>query len=139
MFAQLLRPVMGKIHPCEVVDDERSTGQKEMRIADTLEPLMNSHRLIVDAKLIEQDHRSGEQKYQLFYQLTRLTREKGALAHDDRLDALAQACAYWVEVMNRDTERAHEEHLEMLRDKELEKFMEGILGQRERKDTWFTL
>jgi len=134
MFAQLLRPVVARIHPCEVVDDERSTGQKELRIVDTLEPLLNQHRLVVDAKLIEKDYRSGEAAYQLFYQLTRLTRERGALKHDDRLDALAQACAYWVEHMSRDTDRAHEEHLERLRDEELEKFVRGILGDRDLGD-----
>lgn len=139
MYAQLLRPVVSRIHPCEVVDDERSMGQKEQRIADTLEPLMNSHRLIVDAKLIEKDHKSGEQKYQLFYQLTRLTRDKGALAHDDRLDALAQACAYWVEHMSRDADQAHKDHLEYLRDQELEKFMEGILGKGDDTSTWFRI
>jgi hypothetical protein len=35
------------------------------------------------------------QRYQLFFQLTRMTRDKGALAKDDRLDALAMAVAYW--------------------------------------------
>jgi hypothetical protein len=84
MFAQLLRPVVNKIHPVEVVDDKRSNGQKEMRIADVMEPLMNQHRLVVDAKLVERDYKSGEPAYQLFYQLTRLTRDRGSLKHDDR-------------------------------------------------------
>lgn len=136
MFAQLLRPVVARIHPVEVVDDERSTGQKELRIADTLEPLMNQHRLIVDAKLIERDHKDSDPHYQLFYQLTRLTRDRGALKHDDRLDALAKACAYWIEHMSRDTENAHEEHLEKLRDQDLEKFMRGILGNLPDNDLW---
>ena len=38
----------------------------------------------------------------LFYQLTRLTRERGALGHDDRLDALSMAVAFFVEVMDAD-------------------------------------
>lgn len=33
----------------------------------------------------------------MFYQMTRITKERGALKHDDRLDALAMAVAYWVE------------------------------------------
>jgi hypothetical protein len=138
MFAQLLRPVVSKIHPVEVVDDERSTGQKEMRIADVLEPLMNQHRLVVDAKLIEKDYKSGEPANQLFYQMTRLTRDRGSLKHDDRLDAVAQACAYWIDSLSRDTDRAHEEHLERLRDQELEKFMRSVLGDShvDDQDRW---
>jgi hypothetical protein len=34
--------------------------------------------------------------------MTRLTRDRGALQHDDRLDALAIAVGYWVESMARD-------------------------------------
>lgn len=127
MFTQLLRPVVSRIHPVEVLDDERSTGQKELRIADVMEPLMNQHRLIVDAKLVERDSKS-EPAYQLFYQMTRLTRDRGALKHDDRLDAVAQACAYWIEHMSRDTDQAHKDHLEELRDADLQKFAENILG-----------
>jgi hypothetical protein len=137
MFAQLLRPVVNRIHPVEVVDDERSTGQKEMRIADVMEPLMNQHRLIVDAKLVDKDAKSGEPANQLFYQMTRLTRDRGSLKHDDRLDAVAQACAYWIESLSRDTDKAMDEHLERLRDEELEKFMRGILGDEiDNRDRW---
>lgn len=137
MFTQLLRPVVTKIWPCEIPEDiKRQTTQKELRIADTLEPLMNQHRLIVDAKLIEKDNKEPEPRYQLFYQLTRLTRDRGSLKHDDRLDALALACNYWVEHMSRDTEEAAEQHLEHLRDLELEKFMRGILGDLPDQDRW---
>lgn len=135
MFTQLLKPVVSRIHPCEVLDDERSTGQKELRIADVLEPLMNQHRLIVDAALIQKDAKS-EPSYQLFYQLTRLTRDRGALKHDDRLDAVAQACAYWIEHMSRDTDQAHKDHLNELRDRDLEKFMTQVVGYTPRENVW---
>lgn len=138
MFAQLLRPVVNRIHPCSVEDDERSVGQKEVRIIDTLEPLLNQHRLVVDLRLIERDAKS-EPAYQLFYQLTRVTRDRGALKHDDRLDALAQACAYWVEHMSRDTEQAAQEHKDRLFDEELEKFRASILGPRDHQDVWMTV
>lgn len=49
-------------------------------------------------------------KYQLFYQMTRLTREKGSLAHDDRLDVLAMAVQYWVDQMSRDVDQAIHQH-----------------------------
>jgi hypothetical protein len=43
-----------------------------------------------------------EPKFQLFHQLTRITRDRGALRHDDRLDALAMAVAYWSEYLSRE-------------------------------------
>lgn len=45
-------------------------------------------------------------KYGLMYQPTRITRDRGALAHDDRLDALAMAVAFWVGQMIRDNDKA---------------------------------
>jgi hypothetical protein len=39
------------------------------------------------------------------YQLTRITADRGALTNDDRLDALAMACQYWVDAMAQDVEQ----------------------------------
>jgi hypothetical protein len=65
------------------------------------------------------------QLYQLFYQMSRITFEKGALRHDDRLDALAIAVGYWVEHMEAHTDTAVKQWREEQIDKELEKFMES--------------
>jgi hypothetical protein len=141
MFTQLFKPVVNRIHPV-TVEEVRHSVQKERRIADTLEPLMNQHRLIVDRKVIEEDYKTSEHdpKYGLIYQMTRLTREKGSLRHDDRLDALAIAVAYWVEHMGRDTDKAAEEHKEALLDKMLEDFAETVLGrQGNSSGTWVQL
>ena len=46
-------------------------------------------------------------KYQLMYQLTRITRDKGALAQDDRLDALAMGVACFAASMATDVDKAH--------------------------------
>ena len=35
--------------------------------------------------------------YMLFYQMSRMCREKGAVKHDDRLDALAQGVKYFID------------------------------------------
>ena len=89
----------------------RHNTQKERRIIDVLEPVMNQHRLVMDKKVIQKDfdscqHLPPEQalRYQLMYQLTRLTADRGALTNDDRLDALAMACQYWVDAMAQDVE-----------------------------------
>jgi hypothetical protein len=113
MYTQLLMPVLRREgYPVQVEEVKHST-QKEKRIIDTLEPLMSTHRLVVDHGLIERDYRSTarrpadeQNRYRLFYQLTRLTKEKGCLASDDRADALAIACAAWTQAVARDNERA---------------------------------
>ena len=130
MFTKLLQPVMAKIHPCKI-EEVKHSKQKELRIIDTLEPLMNSHRLIVDQSLVERevsaalDSASDDRIiYNLFYQMTRITKERGALKHDDRLDALAMACAYWVDAVAQDADRMARELEEEKLEKTLEEFVE---------------
>lgn len=140
MFTELLKPVLFKFHKCRLEEAERATGQKERRIIDTLEPVMNQHRLVVDTRLIRRDYDSAtDPAYSLFYQMTRITKDKGALRHDDRLDAVEGAVRYWVSQVAQDTDRAAHEHNQRLLDMELEKFIEGVFGQREQRDTWIRL
>ena len=68
---------------------------------------MNQHRLVIDPKIIEWDYRSNAEAppesrllYMLFYQMSRMCREKGAVKHDDRLDALAQGVKYFTDAMS---------------------------------------
>ena len=145
MFGELMKPVFGRIHPCSLEEVKHSI-QKEKRIIDTLEPVMNQHRLFVDPKVIQKDFESIEsdgeeaQQYRLFYQMSRLTRDRGSLAHDDRLDALSIAVAYWVQAMARDVQKAHQEYRSEQLDLELDKFMEAAIGKgRAKHDTWLEL
>lgn len=115
MFLKILSPVLNRIHQCALTET-KSTGQKEMRIADTLEPVMGAHRIVVMESAIQKDYQTARNidgahdiKYSMFYQLTRLTRERGALAHDDRLDAFAIGVAYFVEQLERDSKSGAEE------------------------------
>ena len=134
MATALLKPIMAKIHPCEV-EEVRHNIQKEKRIIDTLEPIMNGHRLVVDDLLIKEDFKL-EPNHQLFRQMTRITRDKGALRHDDQIDALAIAANAWVERMDRDQILSYNQHKEELLDRELERFMETTLGRQAHKDSW---
>lgn len=111
MFNQLMTPILTKIHPV-TLSEVRHNTQKEKRIIDVLEPVMNQHKLVVDKKLIKQDYESTQHlppesslRYQLMYQMTRLTAERGALSNDDRLDSLAMAVQYWVDAMAQDAEQ----------------------------------
>ena len=113
MFSQLFKPVLNDIHPCSVTE-VKNYAQKEARIIDTLEPVMMRHKLIVHKQVILDDYQVYENTpaYSLIYQMTRLSRDRGALAHDDRLDALCMAVAYWLEVMDRDEEQGVLEQME---------------------------
>lgn len=144
MFSQLLKPVLGKIYPC-TIEEVRHSQQKEKRIIDTLEPVLNQHRLIIDAKVIDADYKSTaslasevKAQYQLFYQLSRLTRDRGSLSRDDRLDALSMAVGYWVEQMARDVDVAVKEAYAEKLEKELDTFMDSIfkLQGGKKQTTW---
>lgn len=94
---------------------------------DTLEPVMNTHRMVIDESIIKEDFERMPD-HQLFKQMTRLTREKGSLRHDDLLDALSIAVAYWVEVIDRDQQLSYNQHKSELLDRELERFIESATG-----------
>lgn len=136
MFTQLLKPVVAKTYPV-TIDEVRHSKQKELRIIDTLEPLLNQHRLVVSPQLIRQDFDTKDPKYQLFYQLTRLTKDRGSLRNDDRLDALAIACAYWIEQMSVDNDKTIQDYKDKQLTTQLEKFMEGAVGRKPKGNLWF--
>lgn len=129
MFIELLKPVLYKIHKCHI-EGVRSTTNKETRIINSLEPVMNQHRLVVSPDVIQEDYdqcvRAGGKgkEYSLFYQMTRLSKDKGALLHDDRIDALGMAIGYFTEKMSINPESAAEEkrmdHLEDIIKKQLQ-------------------
>lgn len=117
MYLKLFSPVMTKVHRCTITE-VKSKGQKELRIADVLEPVLGSHKLVVQESVIEEEYRSAcnsdgtfDILYCGFHQLTRLTRDRGALAHDDRLDALAIGVQFFVESMEKNSEEGSNELL----------------------------
>ena len=144
MFTELLKPYMTKTYPC-TMEEVRHNTQKEQRIIDTLEPIMNQHRLVIDPKVIQKDYDSVQNmppekgvKYMLTYQMTRITKQRGALAHDDRLDVLAMACQYWVDQMAADADNQIQIRKDELLEYELDKFMNHLnLGHREPPQTGF--
>ena len=110
MFSALFTPVLKRMYPC-TLNEVRHSKQKELRICDTLEPVMNQHKLVFDKKVIKEDFESTRHlpteaalRYSLVYQMTRISRDKGALGNDDRLDALAMAVAYWSDQMSQTVE-----------------------------------
>lgn len=138
MFTELFKPVLSSIYPC-TIDPEgvRQSQRKELRIIDTLEPVLNQHRLVVDEAVIQADLKVEDPRYQLFYQLSRITKDKGSLIFDDRIDSLAIAVGYWMKVLGQNTEDNERRHQEELLQKELEKFSKHVLGYSSERHKFF--
>ena len=106
MVSELFKKHLQQTKQAIDVEEIRANVRKEDRIIDTLEPVLNQHRLIVDKSVVEWDYNSNKEAapearllYMLFYQMSRMCREKGAVKHDDRLDALAQGVKYFTDAL----------------------------------------
>ena len=144
MFMELIKPLFRTTYPI-TIEEVRHNKQKELRIVDVMEPVLNSHRLIVDPSVINNDYKSAlsypieqQTRYMLMYQLSRITRDKGSLVHDDRLDALSIAIGYWVQQMAADVNQNMIDRKQELLDQELETFVDSFhkRGKRSRSFLW---
>ena len=111
-----------------------------------LEPLIQQHRLIVNHAVVLNDYQKTQDqysstdqalKYQLFYQMSRLSKVKGSLAFDDRIDVLAMACNYFVEQLARDQEQAMKQRKDDLQREELDRFLDHQTFAKPVKNRWF--
>ena len=128
VWGELLRPVMKRYAPnCALPRPEDMpfhTKQKELRMIDVLEPVMNMHRLVMNKSIIQDDMtvdpnvpEEQHTDYRLFHQMTRLTKDRGSLEHDDRLDALSMSVAWAQRALGRDPDvemvtRRRQEHMD---------------------------
>lgn len=153
MFAQLLKPVILKVAEemklekkmLDAIggsfDDEYdgwSSTQKELRILDTLEPLLKAHRLVVDRRVLIEDAKvQGDKfsKYSFIYQMTRMSRVKGCVSNEDRLEAVSMACNYWTERMSKSADKALEVHKQDKLDAELKRFIDHAIHTTGRRDS----
>jgi hypothetical protein len=126
MFTKLITPVFTEIYPCNVEESRSASGQKEQRIIDILEPTLSRHKLIVDQSVIVADYEVyiKDPKYSLIYQMTRLSKDRNALAHDDRIEVVAGSVLHWIEGMAIDPEQGANELFE----EELEKWVDPDRG-----------
>lgn len=148
MFTELFRPVLKRIHPsCGLEDAEWSTAQKERRICDTVEPVLSRHRIVIDPGFAREDYDAHKTEHErphgAMYQLTRITREKGALLHDDSVDALALNCSWWSGRLGVDVDKAVKRDRDRAMDRVLKNWERGVLGDlipnragRPRKARW---
>ena len=106
IVSELFRKHLHQTKQAIDIEEVRANVRKEDRIIDSLEPVLNQHRLVIDRAVIEWDFKSNPQAapeerllYMLFYQMSRMCREKGAIRHDDRIDALAQGVQYYTDAL----------------------------------------
>ena len=107
IVAELFKKHLQQTKQAIDVEEIRANVRKEDRIIDSLEPVLNQHRLVIDRNVIDWDYKSNADEapelrlmYMLFYQMSRMCREKGAVKHDDRLDCLAQGVKYYTDAMS---------------------------------------
>lgn len=131
MFTKIMTPIFTKLHPCTITE-VKHTKQKELRIIDTLEPILMRHKLVINLSVIESDYRRYEQgqAYSLIYQMTRICRDKNAIAHDDRLDAVTMAAVYWLSHMDMDGDNKEDVSARSIEDM----ITEGILTQPDERN-----
>lgn len=127
---KILKKFEGTGHACGI-EGVWESGQKELRIIDIMEPLISGQRLIIDKPLIAHDWQQCSKygledrpTYSFFFQLARLTRDKGSLGHDDRLDAVAGSCRHWNDLLAIDKQK----ELAKARDEAYKKMMRDPLG-----------
>jgi len=106
IVAELFKKHLQQTKQAIDVEEVRANVRKEDRIIDALEPVLNQHKLVIDRSVVEWDYNSNKEAapeerllYMLFYQMSRMCREKGAVKHDDRLDSLAQGVKYYTDAM----------------------------------------
>jgi hypothetical protein len=110
VFTPVCRAVYEKLGlPAPGFEDDLVVGQKELRIINTLSPVMGRGALIVADSVFEQDaadcaqHPPATQNtYSLFYQLAHMTGVRNALEHDDRADALEGLVRHFQEQLVQD-------------------------------------
>lgn len=105
-FAVALRAAFREKEFGVSIEDVWSAGQKELRVIDALEPVIGSHKLIVNANIPEYDVTStlkypteGRPTYQFLHQMKFITRERGSLIHDDRLESVSQGVTHLLKVI----------------------------------------
>lgn len=79
---------------------------------------------------LKSDNAVDDPKYQLVYQMSRITKERGSLAHNNHLESVTGTVAYWVEKMGRSQELVMDQDREELLQQELDRFMHHFIAGR---------
>lgn len=132
VFTPVCRAVFEEARlPCPGFEDDLVTGQKELRIINTLAPVMGRGALIVAGAVFEEDARccavyppALQNSYSLFHQLGHLSAVRNALEHDDRADALEGLVRHFQEQLVQDQKK----QLDSRRAREFEDMRKDLFG-----------
>lgn len=137
LFLTALRPVVTATFqkanvPLPGFEEDMVRGQKELRIINTLEAPLGRGALIFNWAIFEGEAKSIQRydgrlrnTYSGLYQLTKLTRDKNSLIHDDRADALAGLVNHYGPALAVDQQKA----VEASRKREHERMMRNPLSK----------
>ena len=136
MWGIAFGPVLNRIWKggCSIVESEWVNNQKEVRIIDTIEPVVTQHRLVISEDVIRNDAKralaggEGQKHYSFLYQYTHITRDRGSLKHDDRLDAVAGAVAHYMRSMGQDMAECAQGSRDVVMMEEVERLLEWQNG-----------
>jgi len=129
-FRKMLEPFILSISPDTEVEGIKVSGQKEVRIIETLEPMLNQHRLIIDKQTLDDDLNAEARNYSFTHQLSHITKERESIKHDDRLDSLANGITFLFDKISDDEERGMQLHAEDEADKNLQFTLQNFGGYR---------
>lgn len=108
-----------------------NTTQKERRIIDTISPVSRRHRLVVHERALADDtvycmeySREKRWLYSAFQQMHNITYDRGCLAKDDRVDAIAMLVAELNSHLVEDESKAAEK----ARASEVKEFLDNPMG-----------
>lgn len=129
MFTKLLTPHIERLSPLTEIEGIKVSGQKEVRIIEALEPMLNQHRLVIDKEVFDHDLTASKREYSVTHQLSHITRERESLKHDDRLDSLTNGVVYMMEWMTDDEDWGMDYHQEKEAQKTLEFTLQNFNGR----------
>ena len=137
LFLTALKPVVTAAFdkanlPHPAFDEDMVHGQKEVRIIETLEPVLGRGALIFnediflnEAASIQQHDLRLRNTYSGLFQLAKITRDRNSLAHDDRVDALAGLVQHYAPALVVDQKKA----LDSAKKREYERLMSNPLNK----------
>lgn len=120
LFLSALRPIVTAAFekerlPLPGFDEDMVSGQKELRIIGVLEAPMGRGAVVMNRAILENEAASTaayeprlRQVYSGLFQLSKITRDKKSLIHDDRADALAGLVAHYGAALAIDQRKAIE-------------------------------
>lgn len=136
-FAKVFQPILKKAcddanHKGMEIVEEFVTSQKETRIIGTLEPIIGRGSLIFLESCFAEDDATterytgstrGREVFSIFHQLSKITKDRRSLAHDDRADALEGSVRHWLQAIAVDQHKA----AEAMRQAEYQKWLKDPL------------